>query len=485
MRPELIRKGRSLDTKAALPAEADTLRADLQAEVILRQMSGQNSEIYEAVQAVLLDPLSDPSEIRRRQDAVKDALKQKDVILEISRLCAEEEELRRRNWRINPEHISGAFGSAKSYLRMYTGCLKKLRQIADENIQKFESEAFLSFFRSLQEEITDDYLKEITDTLNRLDISDGTWIEAGFGDLLQSAGYRLLFRNDGFQFLKLRTAPAVRFFVSDPVIADDMKKRSDRALADTADVLIRAASHLISYFRILRRETAFFCGCINLAEAMDTYGFPYCFPDLSGQSAVSGMYDLTLAFTSHSLPVANDLKTDASLIIITGANQGGKSTFLRSLGLVQLMTQCGLFVPASSASVPVFSGIFTHFKKEEDDSMESGRLDEELKRMSGIIDHIKPHSLLLMNESFSSTGEKEGSEIAADIVSALLERDCTVVTVTHLFTFSSMFRSHEDVLFLKAERLADEKRTFRILPGEAETTAYGEDLYKEIFHNEL
>ncbi len=70
------------------------------------------------------------------------------------------------------------------------------------------------------------------------------------------------------------------------------------------------------------------------------------------------------------------------LVMITGANQGGKSTFLRSIGLAQLMMQCGMFVPAESLSSNVCDGIFINFKREEDATMKCGKLDEELSRMS-------------------------------------------------------------------------------------------------------
>ena len=121
------------------------------------------------------------------------------------------------------------------------------------------------------------------------------------------------------------------------------------------------------------------------------------------------------------------------LVMITGANQGGKSTFLRSLGLAQLMMQAGMFVAAESFTASVSTGIFTHFKREEDATMERGKLDEELGRMSEIAGQIRPGCLLLCNESFASTNEREGSEIARQVIRALTEAGIRVVFVTHLY----------------------------------------------------
>jgi DNA mismatch repair ATPase MutS len=182
--------------------------------------------------------------------------------------------------------------------------------------------------------------------------------------------------------------------------------------------------------------------------------------------------------------VGNDVNADdRNLVIITGANRGGKSTFLRSIGLAQLMMHCGMFVPADSFSANLCDGLFTHYKREEDVGMKSGKFDEELSRMSEIVDHIKPNSTLLFNESFGATNEREGSEIARQIVSALLEKRVKVFFVTHLYEFARGFHDKKmvDAIFLRGERQADGSRTFKLLEGEPLETSYGEDLYNTIF----
>jgi DNA mismatch repair ATPase MutS len=182
--------------------------------------------------------------------------------------------------------------------------------------------------------------------------------------------------------------------------------------------------------------------------------------------------------------IGNDINADnKDLVIITGANQGGKTTFLRSIGLAQLMMQCGMFVPAESFSANVCNGLSTHFKREEDVTMKSGKLDEELKRMSEIADHLTSNSMLLFNESFAATNEREGSEIARQITSALLEKDIKVFFVTHQYEFAHRYygQKMDNAIFLRAERQADGTRTFKLVVGEPWQTSYGEDLYNRIF----
>ena len=105
--------------------------------------------------------------------------------------------------------------------------------------------------------------------------------------------------------------------------------------------------------------------------------------------------------------------------------------------------------------------------------------------MSEITDRLTPDSLLLFNESFAATNEREGSEISSQIVSALLEGKNKVFFVTHLYSFARRFHEtgKQSALFLRAERRDDGMRTFKLMPGEPLDTSYGEDLYDRIFVN--
>ena len=182
--------------------------------------------------------------------------------------------------------------------------------------------------------------------------------------------------------------------------------------------------------------------------------------------------------------VGNDLDLGGrALVLVTGANQGGKSTFLRSFGAAQLLMQAGLCVPATHFSASVCAGVFTHFRREEDRDLRSGKLNEELSRMSALIPRLRPGTLLLMNESFAATNEREGSEIAGEILRALIGHGVRVIFVTHLYALASArcAEGRADTLFLRAQREDDGARTFRLEEGEPLPTAYGQDLYERIF----
>lgn len=239
------------------------------------------------------------------------------------------------------------------------------------------------------------------------------------------------------------------------------------------------------FFKQLYAQTAFLMGTANLYRRVRRMNVDCCFPMVVNRKNISfnGLVELSLAVSNRRCPVDNSLSARGKhLLVVTGANQGGKSTYLRSIGIAQIMLQCGMFVAAKGFSAGLYSNVFTHFTRREDSAMNSGRLDEELGRMERIIDHITPDSVLFLNESFATTTEKEGSIIAEDITTALYERGVRVMMVTHLLAFaqSCYAKNLEHAVFLSAEREADGRRTYRMIEQEPELTSYGLDLYDAV-----
>ena len=238
---------------------------------------------------------------------------------------------------------------------------------------------------------------------------------------------------------------------------------------------------------MLRAELGFYVSCLNLAARLAAKRVPVTVPEPDRASppafSCADLRDACLELQSTGPVTGNDVQADGkSLIIITGANSGGKSTFLRGVGVAQLMMQCGLFVTAQAYRASVTSGISTHFAREEDSDMTSGRLDDELRRMSVIASRLTLYSLMLFNESFAGTNEHEGSEIGYQIVRALLDADVKVFFVTHRFSFADRFRRQHSpsTLFLRAERLPDGRRTYKLAVKDPLPTSYGEDLYDRL-----
>lgn len=255
-----------------------------------------------------------------------------------------------------------------------------------------------------------------------------------------------------------------------------------------ANALGRSADHMLSFFIALRIELGFYIAALNLYDQLAEMGERVCFPGPTPPEQLKltahEMYDPCLALRMNRRVLGNNLDADGkNLIIVTGANQGGKSTFLRSVGLAHLMMQAGMFTAAESLTSTVTLGVFTHYKREEDETMSGGKFDEELARMSRIADQIKPHCLLMCNESFAATNEREGSDIAAEVIRALNDADIRVVFVTHMYDLSHRYEDEHtsNVLFLRADRDEDGQRSFQLHEAPPLPTSFGEDLYRRTF----
>ena len=379
-------------------------------------------------------------------------------------------------------------------LEVFTDVLLKLRRVAEEQAGRFESRAFTTLFAMLKKELSDEYLAAVHEHLAELKFKHGVLLSAALGRGNATGNYLLRKphgETKGWLARLLGKAPpgyTFRLHPRDEAGGRILSDMHDRGINLVANAVGQSRDHVLSFFVTLRTELAFHVGCLNLHEQLAALDEPASFPRPvpAGQRRhrFSELYDVCLALTMKRRVVGNSTDADGkSLVIITGANQGGKSTFLRSVGLAQLMMHSGMFVPARSFEAELCSGVFTHYKREEDATMKSGKLDEELSRMSDIADHVGADALVLFNESFAATNELEGSEIARQVASALLEKRVKIFFVTHQYEFARRFFESKAnaVLFLRAERKADGTRTFRVPEGEPLPTSFGQDLYGEIF----
>jgi len=345
----------------------------------------------------------------------------------------------------------------------------------------------------IAQELGDDYFGIVDGHLKRLKFAGGLLVSAGLGEGNAGTGFVLRTPRDRRRGLAEvigagnRSAYTITISDRDEAGHAALSELRGRGINHVANALAQSVDHILGFFRLLRTELAFYIGALNARERLAAQGGPACFgvpvPQAEAAFSATGLYDPCLALAATAAVVGNDISADGRpLVMITGANQGGKSTFLRSVGLAQLMMQCGMFVAAGSFRASVSAGIFTHFIREEDPGMISGRLDKELSRLSSIADHVTPHCLILFNESFAATNEREGSEIGRQVVRALLEAGVRVFFVTHQFDFADSFHRQrpDSALFLRAPRQPDGRRSFKLIAAEPLPTSYGKDIYDRI-----
>ncbi len=491
----LMHPDRDFDPQQELPVNTAELTQDMELNTILRAMAQGDRFLLKVAQQAVLSSLDSVDAVQYRQQILQDCLRNPDVVRQIYQIPIQANENKQRHWMgIFTHHPSGILSGARDMLEMFVGLLHALRQIADEHAEKFSSPGFRRFFAMIQQELDDDYFSLVSQHLKELQFRQGVVLSAELGRGNEGTNYTLRKTNHNdqnwLQRVIGRRSPVYSYTLHprDDHGARALGELRDRGVNLVANALAQSADHINSFFDTLRLELAFYIGCLNLAQQLDALGAPITFPQPApvGERRLwfTGLYDVALALTMNRSVVGNDLNADGKeLVIITGANQGGKSTFLRSIGLAQLMMQCGMYVPAQSFGANLSTGIFTHYKREEDAAMESGKFDEELSRMSDIVDHIKPGAVVLLNESFAATNEREGSEIARQITCALLELGIKVFYVTHLYELASGFynRKMENAIFLRADRKSGGERTYKIIIGRPLQTSYGKDLYRKVF----
>ncbi|MBM3083056.1 DNA mismatch repair protein MutS [Chelatococcus daeguensis] len=494
MKPLLMYRDRDFDAEAALPWNAEMLVQDLGLIAVFEAMAGKDDLLRDVAKRATLCPLSEPEAILYRQAVLKDCLENPAVVRDLYDLAVKVLGGEKKIGGFFLRYPGSILSRSVQVLEFFVGALRRLRVVADTRSENFASEGFRTFFRVLREELSDDYFAEIQGHLNELKLRDGVLLSAELGHGNKSTNLVLRkpkeTERSWWRRLFAERPPTFSYTLHprDEAGARALSELQDRGINLVANALAQSNDHILSFFRQLRAELAFYIACLNLRERLTEMHEPICFPVPeplgSRRHSFSELYDIGLALNMDRKAVGNDADADGKcLVVITGANQGGKSTFLRSIGLAQLMLQAGMFVPAVAFQASIFSQVVTHFKREEDVTMRSGKLDEELLRMSEIADRLEPGAIVLFNESFAATNEREGSEIAIQIVDALVEQGYTVFFVTHLYEFAhGLFdRKMPQALFLRAERGADGTRTFRLKEGEPLQTSFGKDLYDRIF----
>jgi MutS domain V len=493
MKVRLLYRDRDFDPALAPLPGSDTLTQDLGLDVLFRAMAGSDRFLADVVRRVVLASLDDPAEISYRQDILDDCLAHPEVVRELYQITVQAIDRQRSVWGWSTRFADTLVQRSVEILTLLLESMRRIRAIAEASGPAMRSPGLQRLFTELEAELDDAFLEQVDVHLRRLHRRDEVVLTAALGPGTRGGDYvlRRRVRPRGWrERIGLGEPESYTYQIAprDDAGAQMLGDIRKRGLALAADATARSSDHVVSFFSQLRSELAFYVGCLNLRDELQRLGAvtsrPLALPATDRSLAASGLYDISLSVAQQGAAVANDVESpEVRLVVVTGANRGGKSTFLRSLGLAQVMMQSGMFVGAAAFTAPVRQGVFTHFRREEDASLRSGKLDEELGRMRWIVDHANARSLVLLNESFASTNEREGSEIGRQVITALLDAGVTVALVTHLYELAHGFfaDARKDARFLRAERRPDGRRTFRVVDGEPLPTSHGQDLYQRIF----
>ncbi len=232
----------------------------------------------------------------------------------------------------------------------------------------------------------------------------------------------------------------------------------------------------------LLRELRFYLANIEFMQQMKEKGFPVTLPSVvkDKELYLDDCYDVVLAYrnaTEQKEVVLNDIMKAnfEKAIIVTGPNQGGKTTLARAFGQCVYLGMMGLRIPASVAKIPFVNQIFTHFACQDNNSGVEGRLENELRHLRETLDIVSNRSVVIMNELFTSAPAMDALAMSRSLLKKLLSANAICFYVTH--TYEVAFDSN-DYVSLVATVVEDGsfRRTYRIVRREADGVAFANSI---------
>ena len=466
----------------ALPQDyIKNLELEKTADLITRQYQ------YKLLQ--MLEELCDePEIIRYRQDILKDFLDIPRLAVTIKKIVGIMVENDRGNiYGLSEPDSFSTLSDAIRAFNAYVECVEIMHKFYQDNSERIRSEGVRRLFDYFEDGYKDEDYNKMKHNLEELDKAlkdrirsvtvginlDENLVPVSAG-VIEYSSKRFAAKPSLFDRILYRGS------VPQDKVVENLHKKykndddlsADELLVNTVDETLfreldslthklvkRLAAVMAEYQRLGIRDIVsidyqldFYIGAVSLVQAAEAKGLKMCCPEIlparERRAEIKGLFDL-IYYSEAAVynlrvkdgqkkpVVVNDITVgdggeNAGFYILTGANNGGKTTFVRALGICQVLAQAGLFVPAEACRISVCDFIYTHFPKEEEMGINASRFTTEIKEFKTISDTVTNHSLLLMNESIQSTTPVECIEIASKLVRLFCMLGVRGVFATHL-----------------------------------------------------
>lgn len=519
--PSREKKEKLKERRRALSQLPQDYIADMEAERIAAMLSPDNPSV---VMKLIGEMCTDPDVINYRLDALED-------VLAMPRLSPTIHKIVRTifdNERVNVSNLSSpdtfaALSAHISALDTFADCMEMLHSYYEEEGKNVKSEAMKSLFGHFEEiYASQDYADMKTDLADLKDAFSKrircVTVAINFNEEMRpvSAGVvgwsntaatekpsvfeRILYRNAKYADVNVKNLHT-RYLDDNNREPNDVDKalftELEKITSEYMGRLNRAMNDYkcisFSELRGVDEQLNFYDNAAKQVELAKAKGLKMCRPVLLPEedraADIKGLFDLCFFRkaaaadsnkTGDSLVVVNDIEMNdnARFYLLSGANNGGKTTFTRAVGTCHILVQLGLYAPAAECRISPVDFIYTHFPKEEEVGINSSRFTTEIKELKTISDTITDRCLLLMNESIQSTTPAECMEIAAEIVRIFTIIGARGLFATHLTGLAKMTdefnsdpdnRSKTDSLVVCVDESTGERiyRIKRGLPGES------------------
>lgn len=463
---------------------------------------------------------TDPAVIRYRQETFADLAAFPDICDILVRMLPFLNDITDLRKMYSDTAIGDSYLYSISEIEIYTSLMSMLKEELLPYREQVTSPALKNFTQRIFFLTESDYYKNLTEKLNELasrvrDIRsitvgvnlDDKLFPASAGvlsvnsDQFKSGDFfnkvmRLDFKNDDMTCIA-NLIPFHKNQNENQQMA--LMNAFNNAIADVFKTSIRSWKRAVQYYVLdntdfllqMIPEIEFVTKGAQLIQNLQERGCPLCTPQIRDMSEnifqAKGLCNPVISIKTDSPLVSNDITFDstAMMYVITGPNRGGKSVLTCSVGHAFAMAQLGLPVCAKEAILSPCDQIFTHFPTGSEDTVEKGRLGEECARLDAIFDNVTSHSLVLLDESLSSTGSYEGAYIASEVLSGFSMVGCRLIFSTHLHDLAASVEEINRKCIpmggvpidnMVAEVTDDGRRTFRVIRKKPDGKSYAKDI---------